>query len=97
MPKIFAFGIMQRVERSPQNLLRSAQEHGQLLHSVERGRLEAAKAMMEESMRRAQAEDVKDLNRVLKARLCSACCARMAVSLAQRKAVQRANAAHAPF
>jgi len=61
VPKIFAFGIMQRVERSPQNLLRSAQEHGRLLHSVEQGQLGAAKAMMEESMRRAQAEDVKDL------------------------------------
>lgn len=60
VPKIFAFGIMQRVERSPQNLLRSAQEHGRLLHSVEQGQLKAAKAMMEESMRWAQAEDVKD-------------------------------------
>ncbi len=61
VPKIFAFGIMQRVERSPQNLLWSAQEHGRLLHSVELGQLEDAKAMMEESMRRAQAEDVKDI------------------------------------
>jgi DNA-binding GntR family transcriptional regulator len=62
VPKIFAFGIMQRVERSPQNLRRSAQEHGRLLHSVEQGQLEAAKAMMKESMRWAQAEDVKDLD-----------------------------------
>jgi DNA-binding GntR family transcriptional regulator len=61
VPKIFAFGIMQRVGRADQNLLQAAEDHGRLLRSIEQGRLQAAKAMMEESMRQAQSEDLNDL------------------------------------
>lgn len=59
VPQLFAFGIIQHAVRERTTLLATAEEHAQLLRLIRAGDRDAARKMMEASLRHARTEDAE--------------------------------------